>query len=117
MINNIFTVETPLIGFDGGDLEEPLPLTSFDGEEPLALVGEPERAGLGSVATAKNRLIRFGTGTRTLVFGLAMELRRRASIPLETSCGAASIGGATTLLLCEFAVGCGLWAVGERERD
>lgn len=94
MINNIFTVETPLTGFDGGDLEEPLPLTSFDGEEPLALVGvgEPERAGLGSVATAKNRLIRFGTGTRTLVFGLAMELRRRGSIPQETSCGAASIG-------------------------
>lgn len=82
-----------MIGFDGGDLEEPLPLTSFDGDEPLALVGEPERAGLGSVATAKNRLIRFGTGTRTLVFGLDMELRRRGSIPQETSCGAASIGG------------------------
>lgn len=102
-------METPLIGFDVGDLEEPLtvlgkgdfgfdplettPLTGGVCEEALVVLGGPEGAGLGSVATAKTRLIRLGNRTLALEKEcLEMEMRRRGSqIPLQTSCGAASI--------------------------
>lgn len=104
-----FTVETPLIGFDVGDLEEPLtvlgkvdfgfdplettPLTGGVREEALMVLGGPQRAALGSVATAKTRLIRLGNPIPALEKEyLEMEMRRRGSpIPLQTSCGAASI--------------------------
>lgn len=64
-------MEAPLTGFNGDDFEEtPTPPTVFDvGDlaEPLRVFGEeddferPVRVGLGSVATAKIRLVRFPT--------------------------------------------------------